>query len=327
MIPSHYEGQFEFEVDEEGMIVLTCPADSRHRFKGRIDEQRVARALGEASGEQRLWCPYCGHRTTLTQLAPFLADRLEDASHRLAERVTADIVRSLTAQTRRMNRKFAASPLGLTAKVSVRPSPPVHVRPQPWEVTRLDLTCSRCGEKTAIYGRAAYCWQCGPLPEAQTAAEGLRALRGRLDLLDRSDLPDSLRDFLTDHGLHESLEWDAFVHGVALVEALLLSLYEQHVEQPKSRSRLEHWLLVLELPVDDWPALTSFIDAREVRNSIVHRGGRVDGVLHDRGIATNQQKGERLRITTTQARSLMNDLGALIDKIAAAPAPTDPNAG
>ena len=70
----------------------------------------------------------------------------------------------------------------------------------------------------------------------------MRALRGRLDLLGRADVPESLREFLTDHGLHESLEWDAYVHGVALVEAYLMALYERSAASPKPRSRLEDWL-------------------------------------------------------------------------------------
>ena len=128
--------------------------------------------------------------------------------------------------------------------------------------------------------------------------------------------PNPLREFLTDHGLHESLEWDAYVHGVALVEAYLMALYERRTASPKPRSELRDWLKVLNLTVDGWPLWASFAEAREVRDSIVRRAGREDQVVHDSGIAQHQQVGERLRIPTTQARRLVDDLADLIGEIA-----------
>lgn len=228
-----------------------------------------------------------------------------------------DAARQLRSDVSALNR--AGGILGIRADVTISRRPAPYVRPQPSELTRLDLTCSRCEEKVAIYGRASFCWQCGPLPPYQSAAEGLRALRGRIELLDRSDVPLTLREYLTDHGLHESLEWDVYIHGVALLESYLLALYEERTEEPKPRASLSrHVLPALGLPTGGWPEWPRFLSAVEIRNSIVHRGGRVDTVLQAQGVATGQALGERLRIPRPDALELLDLLGELITRIATA---------
>ena len=61
---------------------------------------------------------------------------------------------------------------------------------------------------------------------------------------------------------------------------------------------------MLNLTVDGWPLWASFTEAREVRNSIVHRARARGPGRARRGIAQHQQVGERLRIPTAQARGL-----------------------
>lgn len=313
-INSGYQDSITISRDDDGFVVLVCPADSRHMFKGFVDQGRVVAALQPDpffSLAIAKWCPYCGHRCSLRQLAPFLDDRYEAAKQRIAARAAQDAARELGAAAADLNR--AGGFLGLQAEVTITKQPAPFVRSQPSELTRLDLICSSCGERVAIYGRASYCWQCGPLPPDQVATEGLRALRGRLNLLDRSDVPGTLRDFLTDHGLHESLEWDAYVHGVALIEGYLLSLYEVRTQDPEPRASLSrHVLPELALPTENWPAWNRFKDAQEIRNSIVHRGGRVDAVLHEKGLAAGQAVGERLRISRSDALELLDQLSELI---------------
>ena len=42
MIHPRFEESVTIEVDDQGMVVLICPVDSRHRFKGIVDEQRIS---------------------------------------------------------------------------------------------------------------------------------------------------------------------------------------------------------------------------------------------------------------------------------------------
>jgi len=243
------------------------------------------------------------------RFTPFLKARIEAALAELEDQVDRAAVEQLRGTAREFNRRVGGGALGLRVDVTA-PTRSYRSRAirQPSEATRLDLVCARCGERHAIYGRAGFCWWCGPLAPTQTAKEGLRSLTARLQLPNREDLPETIGSYLEDHGLHEALETDVYVYGLSLVEALLLAVHEEAIGEEVAKP--VNWIKwpellrgVIDLSCPEWDSLAPAV---HIRNSIVHRGARVDARLLQ-NTEIHQQRGERIRI----------DRGAAADHLAA----------
>lgn len=295
--------------DDDDYFVLRCPSRPAHQFKGKLQEDDI-HAWWDGHGSSSwwrpagpFWCPYCGRRASLSGIAPSITSRAEAIQAEIENEVIRDTYRSLTGSLRKLTNTRGL--IRISAHVGQAPArrvPPTTSWPIE-EQTRVELDCWRCTERFAVYGRATFCWRCGPLDPCQSAQIWLEALGKRLEIPEHPGLPAPVLELITDFGMGAAFCEDVVIHGVSAIEAMLLALYRANggeIAKPRAIQMVDSVALRhLEL-AQRW---TPISEVQALRNCLVHRAGVIDEDLIARCSNLRGLEGQRLVIDSTQAHN------------------------
>lgn len=307
-------------VGDDGLWPMRCPLHPiDHIFK--IDV-----AQDDDADPSALHCPYCGHRADdVWAFAPDQQAVMTEAAAAAAEQYVAAAIDDMLGKAFGGLSRSTSGRFGLGVDVTFTPGRPPARRSMPsFEIdeTRRTMQCGRCAERFAVYGLAIYCPHCGLLAPAEQLGELVRVQQERLAVLD--DLPDGQRRALAESGVLTANYESTIKDGFTAMETYLKARFVLEAPGVSLAGRgalfqrlddaaalyAEH--LHVDLPglvgTDGWERL---LQAAAVRHVLVHNAGIVDAKFLDRLTDATQSLGQRLHVTSTDARHFLTVLAEL----------------
>ena len=306
-------------LDDHGFFGRQCPACGRVF----LVSHESCEALPD---DPRLWCVYCGHRAGNSE---FLTSQQRARVMSLA----GDI--GLQAVSHALSTAFGQ--LGSRSRGAIRfkpnPNPP---RPRPLpaineEQLVRERSCPSCAMRYAVFADHRFCPACGPLPASHVATDAVAAEAARLDALDM--LPDGVRAALAEQGVLDRQYVDTIENLVGVIEALAGATFSDRVPGAAALLRgrgnvfqrlddladlfLAHTGNDVRLTVGTlWPQLRQTWACRHV---YVHNDGMVDERYIRAAPATGLRIGQRLPVTSSDARAAISNVRALAEALISTP--------
>lgn len=309
----------EIPLDDHGFFGRQCPVCQRVF----LVSHESYKALPD---DIQLWCVYCGHHTGHSE---FLTSQQRARVMSLA----GDIGRQAVSQA--LNAAFGQ--LGARSRGAIRFKPnPFPPRPRPLpaideEQLVRERSCPSCAMRYAVFADHRFCPACGPLPASHVAMDALAAEASRLDALDA--LPGDVRAALGEQGVLDRQYVDAIENLVGVIEALASAIFSARVPGAAAVLRgrgnvfqrlddladlfLAHTGNDVRLALGTlWPALRQTWACRHV---YVHNDGIVDERYIRAAPAAGLRIGQRLPVTSADARAAINNVRVLAETLIGTP--------
>jgi predicted RNA-binding Zn-ribbon protein involved in translation (DUF1610 family) len=305
------------EADDKGYLDKECPAEAcLFGFKVHAEDWKVI------FRDEEVFCPRCGHVApadqwwTQEQLAHF-----RRVAHRQVE---ATIDRALRRGAEAFNRSLPKGGF-IQMSMSVSGSRPSSIifPARSRGALEQELQCARCGARYAVLGTAFFCPSCGHNSVEQTFDASLSKAMERLDNLDiilqaltEAGLPDQAED--TCRKIVEASVEDSATAFQSLCDGLYRKL--QGVAAPARNvfQRLDDgsilWKKTIDLGYEDIlspPELAELRRLFQMRHLLAHTDGIVDQDYIDRSGDPTYRVGQRIVVSTDDARRML----ALVRKL------------
>jgi sarcosine oxidase delta subunit len=314
--------------DEDGYIGQRCTG-CQGKFRMLSDEYV---ALPD---DALITCPYCGRQAdTAEYITDAQRNRVQAAAEGVAEQFVHDqLDQALRSAFGGRNRSKSSGPFSIEFEYKPGPRPRIRSLPAIVEEKVLrTIACPGCGIHYAVYGASAFCPVCGPRAATETVLEGIEA--GRKALALEEHLPADERDAARAAGVFDRLAADTVKNIVGLFEVFARDQFRARAANPEDAVRGKGNIFqrlddtaqlfsdhcAVDLPATVGPAVWQRLREDFARRHVLtHCDGIVDAKFLTVVINSNLQVGQRLVISRQDAERALDDVEAVVRKLAAAP--------
>ena len=309
------------ETDEDGYMDKECPSDSC-MFKFKVHEEDWAKIFKD----EAVYCPLCRHEAPADSW--WTTEQIEHAKRQALKHVKGRIGQAMDTDARNFNRN---QPRNSFIKMSMKASGfskstfilPAHAT----ELMELKISCEECGARFSVIGSAYFCPSCGHNSVERTFDDSIKKI------LSKIENEDIIRKAFSDIGKKDdaevtirSLTESALSDGVTAYQRLAEKLYGEIPGAPKAPFNVfqrlddgsELWKKACGKGYEDWVEGTGIQDLKilfQKRHILVHNEGIVDDKYIDRSGDKMYRTGQRIVVTASDIRHLVDLIGRLAAEI------------
>lgn len=312
------------KTDEEGYMDKECPSVSC-MFIFKVHEEDWANIFRD----EAVFCPMCRHEAPADSW--WTTEQIEHAKRQALRFVKGRIGQAMETDARAFNRKQPRNSfISMSMKVSGVSHSTFILPAQATELMELKITCEECNARFSVIGSAYFCPSCGHNSVERTFDDSIKKI------LSKIENAEIIRKAFADIGKKDdaevtirSLTESALSDGVTAYQRLAEELYARIPAAPKAPFNVfqrlsdgsDLWKKICGKGYDDWLDGTELRDMNilfQKRHILVHNEGIVDDKYIKRSGDSTYRASQRIVVTASDIRRLVDLIGKLSAGIRAA---------
>lgn len=297
------EFKINLKTDEDDMLGRQCPNDDCSGYF------KVKPGTGILNEDFQPTCPYCGSQADSQDFST--QEQIEYAKSLVMREIQTALRADLQKWGKELERKTRGGFIQIKTDYRSTPMPIYYYEEKELETT---LTCEECGLVSSVFGKFAYCPDCGvdnTLQILRTNMELVRKLLSKAEAEENAEF----QEFLIHNALEDVVSaFDSFGrNSVRLVvkntKKSELSISFQNVVRAHERIRAEFGFDLLNgLTIEDWEKV---IQSFQKRHLISHNDGIVDNAYLQITNDPEAVLGRKIAVTVEDVEEMLISIEAI----------------